>query len=188
MGLIEEIRQHQEYIKFINDLRDGTAVLDWEWETDIEKMNFTKLRSSVQFDEDSEVFLKKVDQRFAPDNIDQFLVEESTKNLILFIQQGNKIIPPMGNIDTRIKDGEKVDEYFYSRDGFHRMNLSYLLKKKEIPILCKKRISEYSFTLGEWTFKEVDGKVIAEGKTTVEFKADDYYLGHDINKLVFSVK
>lgn len=188
MKLIEEIKEHLNYIKFIDSLRNGTAKLDWQWETDIKKMDFSKLRSRISVDPDQELMILKLEDIHAPDNREQFFRDPATKNLVHFIEQGNKIIPPVGAFSSIIEDGEKVSECFYSSDGAHRVNLAYLLGKKEIPVLAKKIVSQYSFTLGQWVFEEVNKMIIAKGKTTVEFIAENYLLDSDVEKITFWVR
>jgi hypothetical protein len=164
-------------------MKQNIKSLKIEWETDIEKIDLSVLASKPTIPSMPVINtvpsiikriewieLTKIEHRI---NKDLFAEYDTERYLALFklIESGTKIIPPIIQQGFQFINGEiqEINQVatFRVADGNHRVNLSYYLNLKEIPILFIKTLSRYSFERRLWNiscnnggieFKEKNGK------------------------------
>ena len=129
-------------------IKNGDFSLDIQWETNINKIDLSRLKSSLIDDlknnlkQDYEIAILNLDKVVSrhcnnPDKVypkDKLWVERqphTIARLIEFIESGNKIIPPIIQpID---------DKNLAIIDGNHRIALCRFLKLNNVPFLLMKR-------------------------------------------------
>lgn len=163
MKLLTDIHQQKERIatcqKLSNALltRNGPKAI--EWETDINEIDITKLRSGVEVI--GNAHFSRIETRSILNEDEQSLSEllesgdPSYIDLLGLMLNGTKIIPPL-YLETAIYlDGEPDEVKKVFADGSHRMALSKALGLTEIPILVyrKKQPETLLFTPNKWAFE-----------------------------------
>lgn len=153
------------------------------WETDLNRMNFSDLRSyeflrSSGFlnfdikDKYQKVRLDTIDisneyMYFKVEDIALYSQDDGTRDLINFIGKKNKIIPPL--YETAL---EYSGETFETRqlypirrfDGHHRVFVSFFSGLKKIPIVVVERVKKFSFPIDKWDFESTDESFTAISK------------------------
>lgn len=163
-----------------------------DWETDLEKIDFTMLKTKAHCDINSST-IEKINLEL---NSEYFCVDihgffdMGMFDLIDFIEAGNKIIPPLycrhlqyngENYSTK-KMLETTgtncnDPELCRHDGSHRLAISKYLGLKEIPIIVYAKILEYLFPINKWDFEFIDDSLIFKRKD-----GDDLFK-FDVNKI-----
>ena len=170
----------------------GTLKINWE--TDIEKMEFSKLRSKppvnrekikIEYVEMSDNWGLDLKSGVTFDDMLEAGGRSIMCDLLQVVMSDTKVIPPVGYRGFTIVDGVKSDNYSTSFDGAHRALLSHFLGLKEIPMLLEDRIMWYSFTPDRWTFT-VENETLfvsaVDGDEVHEFNLSDYIIDErDIN-------
>lgn len=167
-----EIQNSIRNLRMIQNPEKSLYELKINWETDIEQMNFSELRSTPECD----IKNSRVD-KFDPRNefgdlkeaAKHFFSDQATYNLIEFIKNGNKIIPPL-YIQSLEYDGEtfsmKKIAPIWKADGYHRVFVSAWIGLKEIPVIVTEKIEKYSFHIDKWDFECTDERIIAKSKNS----------------------
>lgn len=152
----ELLKQNVRNIEYINNSKkyaiEIEKVKSIDWETDIDKMDFSKLRNA----QIKGLALKSVEYVDTPEAT--IFYDDAMCELIDFVKDGNKIIPPLFLTTHKIMDGIKEKEETYWFDGHHRLMLSNHLKLKQIPIV-KFEAEEYSFRVEKWDIQH-DGESV----------------------------
>ncbi len=165
----QQIENCFKIIEEYQDLKEKLSHIEINWETDLEKMDFSKLRSNVSFDKTIARIDKYAIERFLDNEteLNNFLVSKETIALIKFICTGAKIIPPL-QIKLLKYNGEtyKIEEMsdLCFVDGNHRLTLSTYLGLKEIPVIVSEYIKNYQFPVSKWDFDYNDTTFTAKSK------------------------
>lgn len=165
------------------EIKQQLKNLNIDWETDLNRMNFSDLRSyeflrSSGFlnfdmkDKYQKVRLDTIDISneyvyYKVEDIALYSQDDGTSDLINFIGKKNKIIPPL--YETAL---EYCGETFETRqlypirrfDGHHRIFVSFFSGLKIIPIVVVERVKKFSFPIGKWNFERTDEIFIAKSK------------------------
>ncbi len=167
LNLVEDVKLVQEQI----------SKLKIDWETDLDQMNFSDLRSHgfLNFDikdKYQRIRLNTIDisnefMYFTKETFDLYFQDDVTHDLIDFISKQNKIIPPLYEIPL-----EYCGETFKPRqlypihrlDGTHRVLVSYFSGLKKIPIVVAERVKRFSFPIDKWDFERTDESFTAKSK------------------------
>jgi hypothetical protein len=158
-----------------------------DWELDLNKINFGKLRDSG-FDY-IKMYSPKIGKRkisiwcdgtegdpkklFYSNDVDIVL------DLIEFVQTGKKIIPPIAVIPIHIIDGKKTSFEVVVLDGWHRIRLARYLGYSEVPLILYEYTRRYAFTKAKWTIKRTTNKYNVSslnGFAKYTFKVPDWKL------------
>ena len=153
-----------------------------DWETDLEKMNFSLLRSKINYDLKNP-YIDKINitktPYFTGSEIDSIhmMKDSATIDLVEFIAKGNKIIPPL-YIKPFEYDGEtystKEVPELQLRDGGHRLFLSAFMGLEEIPIIVHDNIEKYYFPLSKWNYECVEESLIVKSKDGIHVFEFDF--------------
>lgn len=140
-------RLDQKASEYKEQIKNGTFNIEIQWETDITQISLDKLRTSlideiknnlitdyeiVNFDLDKVVnrHCTNADNIYPKNNLWKLRQPHDIARLIEFVENGNKIIPPMilptSNTTIAILDGN------------HRIALCRFLKLSHIPFIVKK--------------------------------------------------
>lgn len=165
MKIIDRINEQIKIIERIERVKEVFPHLKINWETDIQKMDFSKLRTTINFGRNkSTLRLEKINpieikNSYAEGNAGLLSYDlPNTLNLIELMLSGERIIPPIFCDLYRLIDGEKMAiEGLSMVDGSHRLWVSSQLNLEEIPILRFDRVQEYCFTPTKWKFEETEG-------------------------------
>lgn len=142
------------------------------WETDLDKMDFSLLRSTpdcnIKKSYIDKLNLTSTHHWDCCDNDFGIAIrDKATQTLLKFIIDGNKIIPPLYT-KAFIYDGEtfttKEEPGLRQTDGGHRLFLSAAIGLKEIPIIVHEKIVEYSFPMDKWDVECVEENLIFKRK------------------------
>jgi len=168
----EEIQNSLKILERTQSIKKQLKNLKIDWETDLEKMNFSLLRSNPHCNIKNS-YIEKLDLtkthhwEGAKTDIGLIIKDIITINLITFIDDGNKIIPPL-YIKPFEYDGEnysiKEIQELRQLDGGHRLFLSAAIGLKEIPIIIHEKIVKYYFPVSKWDFECTDESFIAKSK------------------------
>ena len=96
----EEIQKHINWINRIDRAKEIVSELHIDWETDIEMMDFSKLYNfplKISRIMSKSLFFAPVDPEVVQRTIierDSILTDWKMSELIEFVKEGNKIIPP----------------------------------------------------------------------------------------------
>lgn len=158
-----------DFINRVRGIKDALRVTPIIWETDIKKMDFSKLKSPVSFGRTGSTMRVET---INPINTKNPYCDGSDKELFFgndipimmdlaeLVISGEKIIPPIFCETYRVIDGERV---FVDRtglmDGSHRLRLSAYMGLTEIPIIAFDRVCEYCFSPDKWDFEQVDDRL-----------------------------
>ena len=166
-------------IRKIEDALKATPII---WETDIKKIDFSKLRTPISFGRTGETMridtinpLVAADPYWDANNKELFSGNDTPimMDLAELVISGEKIIPPIYCLTYRVIDGERVFvDNTGLMDGSHRLRLSAYLKLTEIPIIVFDRVFEYSFSPEKWNFNQMADKISISslfGGTVYEF-------------------
>ena len=153
-----------------------------EWETDLNKIDLSVLRSQTGINLDDEfqkVWIDKLDVVDKSKSIDEFhdiemwqlkrdfFKDKATLELIEFIEKGNKLIPPL-YIKPLYFCGETFSysqiHDVYRSDGGHRLFVSQFVSLNEIPIIMAERVTRFSFPVDKWEFEYTDDNFKAKSK------------------------
>lgn len=166
--VIESLDQLEQIQRMIEQLKN----LKIDWETDLEKMDFSLLRSTpdcnIKKSYIDKLNLTKTHHWNCCDNDFGITIrDKATQNLLKFIIDGNKIIPPLYT-KVFVYDGEtftiKEEPELSQADGGHRLFLSAAVGLEEIPIIVHEKIVKYSFPMDKWDFECVDENLIFKRK------------------------
>jgi len=166
----EEIQNALKSLELVQNSKKRLGKLKIDWETDLEQMNFSLLRSTPDCNIKNSR-MDKIDPRTEMGDKEEcardFLRDPATHALIEFIENGNKIIPPL-YVRQFEYDGEtfstKETSFFGRTDGGHRVFVSMYLGLKEIPIIVHDKITKYSFPVDKWDFECMDEGFTAKSK------------------------
>lgn len=162
LGQILNRIQRIESIKRIYEASNSGVQM--QWETNIEKMQFNRLRSYGAMKGFFEQEILRVENIDITNNtnIDYGLEygitgdAESYIDLIDIIMNGGKLIPPLTCESYAIVDGiEKMvrsPSFNGIDDGHHRVALAKYFGVSIIPTVVFKSINEYWFTPDKWSF------------------------------------
>lgn len=178
----------ESYIKLWERLEKAKSklpTLKIEWETDIEKMDFSKLKSFSNSDKINYTTaqLKTIPLEKIEENL--FIVGDTERmlNLIELVSSGKKIIPPMYAIEYVIRNGEKmIYNQFNSLDGSHRKKLASYLGLTEIPVVVFERMKKYQFTVSKWKFEYNNDSLTVKSSTNEDsytFYFNEWCVGLD---------
>lgn len=183
MQLSERIKNRLLVIETIQKKEEILKNLKIEWETDPEKMNFTKLRSYSSIKKYVDLGVLRVEERDITQHeyIDIFEGDvQSHMEMIDILLNGGKLIPPSTTEGYAIVDGvEKMvrpSGTSGGNDGTHRYNLARYFGLKTVPVVVLKSFEGYWFTPGLWNFEENQGEIKATSGTgqVVTFKNSGY--------------
>lgn len=157
-----------EFKKYIDRLTNFPGLIDRienltiDWETDIDKCDFSVLQSEIKmppkdrYDAKIEWYtaadvLVKVEQCKIFENVDLHRL----LNLVDLIDSGIKIIPPIAMRSVEIIDGESVligntPINSLISDGTHRLILSKLSNQTKIPVIIIDQIIRFVFSKDLW--------------------------------------
>jgi hypothetical protein len=158
-----------DLIKKVKRIMDALQVTPINWEMDITKMNFSKLRSPVSFGRTQKTMrIEKInpmitENPYYDENNKELFSNNDTPlmmDLAELVISGSKIIPPIYCETHKVIDGEKVFvEKASLLDGSHRLRLATYMGLTEIPIIVFDRVLEYCFSVDKWVF-ELNGDVL----------------------------
>jgi hypothetical protein len=158
----EELDNYFEILDRYQQLISELKNMKIDWETDISKMDFSKLHNFYITDryiiERFKIEYRKVDEIYynSTRKTDLLNISYTEKkryiNLIKLIKDGIKIIPPSRTISHIMKDGKIIDVNGTEHhcDGAHRIELSMHLGLEIIPFIISRYISEHRFTASKW--------------------------------------
>ena len=166
----EEIQDNLKNLEQVQNFKKRLQKLKVNWETDLEQMNFSFLRSNPDCDIKNSR-MDKINPITEFGDIKEaardFLNDPFTYDLIEFIETGNKVIPPL-YINPLEYDGQtfstKETSNLFRVDGTHRVLVSSYLGLKEIPIIVHEKIVKYSFPVEKWDFEYSDESFTAISK------------------------
>lgn len=133
-----EIEKYVKLLGRIEAAKSKLPTLKIDWETDIEKIDFSKLYSfqSVKDINLTIIRIEMIPVERMDDNLFYGEDAERMLNLIEFVDNGKKIIPPLSCIDYTIKDGEKIIcSDMHPADGLHRRKLASAIGLLKYPPL-----------------------------------------------------
>lgn len=163
MKIIEQINAQIKLIERVERIKEVLKNPNFKinWETDIEKMNFSKLRTPLNLSRHKSTLklerLNPTEYRnsYAEGNAGLFSYDTpNTLNLLELMVSGERIIPPIFYDLYKLIDGEKMTvEGLTMQDGSHRLWVSSQLNLQEIPILRYDKVQDYCFTPNKWKFE-----------------------------------
>lgn len=183
----EEIQKHINWINRIDRAKEIVSELHIDWETDIEMMDFSKLYNfplKISRIMSKSLFFAPVDPEVVQRTIierDSILTDWKMSELIEFVKEGNKIIPPSVITCNTVIDGIVTKNHSYLADGSHRQMLSAILGLKIIPFVKIETYENFQFSLDKWSINYQGDFIVLEspifGKR-YEFVMNDW----EINK------
>ncbi|WP_436417170.1 hypothetical protein KCV26_11795 [Petrimonas sulfuriphila] len=183
----EEIQKHINWINRIDRAKEIVSELHIDWETDIEMMDFSKLYNfplKISRIMSKSLFFAPVDPGVVQQTIierDTILTDWKMSELIEFVKEGNKIIPPSVITYNTVVDGIVTKNHFYLADGSHRQMLSAILGLKIIPFVKIETYENIKFSIDKWSINYQGDFIVLEspifGKR-YEFVMNDW----EINK------
>ena len=163
--------------------KDGTLRINWE--TDISKMDFLKLKSQpivnrakarVESIEVPNVSGMEIKSDTTFDAMLDIGGRDSMLDLLQIVMSDIKVIPPVSYNYYYIVDG--VKEFTCpARDGAHRMLLSRFIGLKEIPMVMEDTLLGYKFSPQKWTFSVENETLVVPAENSEEvyrFNVSDY--------------
>ena len=170
-----ELDNHFNALERTQRLKKSLQTLKIEWETDLDKMDFSALRTGPAYDSEAKHQKIRVDVIDISNEWDDlqkkdlekdFFSNIATLNLIEFIAKGNKIIPPLylQNLEYCGDTFTTKVQGIHRADGAHRVFVSFILGLKEIPIVLVEKIGKFSFPSDKWDFEYTDNLLIAKSK------------------------
>jgi hypothetical protein len=186
MTLIERINNQVKLIERAERVKAEIPNININWETDLNKMDFSKLRTPISFGRHkSTLRLEKINpveyrNSYADGHTGLLSYDfPNTLNLIELILSGERIIPPIFYDAYKLVDGEKMAiEGLAMLDGSHRLWVCSHLNLNEIPILRFDRVQEYYFTPAKWKYECQD-----ENKILLSSIVDDREFVFDTNNI-----
>lgn len=159
----EQIIRDIERVNRISRAHEIIKTITINWETDVNKMDFSKLRSGGVWHGELKG-IRYIKPPFVKS--DMFEMDDSMINLIFFIKEDkNKIIPPFLLETYEIRNGKReLNEHSYYMDGNHRAQLSEKLKLQVIPIIVFER-NEYLFEIGKYYLDLKENVLNVQSKT-----------------------
>ena len=176
----KEFEEKMKAIEAIHQAIEDLNNLIIDWETDISKMDFQALRTKTLTDDVSfqELTIGSMNpnthfsESHWSESIRAFMIDPNTKELIDFVKNKNKIIPPMRMELIELFYDDTTTSQVVSDiaviDGSHRLFLSKILGIVKIPTVDIRRVSKFTFPLDKWKFDFVDDYFIARNKSTNE--------------------
>ncbi len=187
MTTIESIENQIDKIEALKKARqaynDGTLKINWE--TDICKMDFLKLKSQPTVNrvktriENIEVPIVSDMEIKSDTTFDEMMDiggRGSMLDLLQIVMSNTKVIPPVIHDQYYVVDGVKRHSYS-SRDGAHRMLLSRFIGLKEIPMVVEDKLLGYKFSPEKWTFSVENETLVVSAVNSDEvhrFNVSDY--------------
>lgn len=162
MNIIEQINEQIQLIERVERVKEVLKNPNFKinWETDIEKMDFQKLRTPISFGRlKSTIRLEQINpcevrNSYAEGNGIFSYDLPNTLNLLELMVSGERIIPPIFYDLYKLIDGEKMAvDGLTMHDGSHRIWVSSQLNLEEIPILRYDKVQDYCFTPNKWKFE-----------------------------------
>lgn len=186
----------ETYFKEIEGVQKSKKILDnliIEWETDLDKMNFSALRSQYDFNPNEvhqKVWIDKIDLANEFDGIEaatlerEFLNDKATIDLINFIAEGNKIIPALYVKQLEFCGGTftyKDITGVQRNDGSHRIFVSKFIGLNKIPAIMCERVTKFTFPLDKWEFECTDEVLTAQSKSSSHKLEFDMNANYNLN-------
>ncbi len=175
---IDCTNQQIDSILSIKKIIEGVLI---KWEVDLEKMNFSDLRSHgfLNFDINDNyqrIRLDEIDisnefRHFKQETFNMYFLDDITNDLINFIDRNSKIIPPLYEVPLEYcgETFKTIQSYPIHRlDGTHRVFVSYFSGLKIIPIVVAERVKKFSFPVEKWDFEYTNDLFTAINKKTKE--------------------
>jgi len=167
MEIYSDVQKQISLINQIEKFKTELPNINIDWETDVTKMDFTKLRSYGSLESAfAQEFLRieMKDISYVPImQEDTILTNQQYLELIQILLNGGKLIPPATNERYAIVDGKEQMTVPAKNnggfDGAHRTNLARFFGLAQIPFCIFKTCGEYWFTPDKWIF---EGPVIRE--------------------------
>lgn len=183
MRAIDNKNKHSNLITRVLEAKKRLDQLEINWETDVGKMEFDKLRADYNLKisySDLEISKIKVDYSdgLNYDNFDDLLSfmwqpPEVMLNLLEFIMSGKKVIPPMYVSNYEIKNGVKIkNTNLFLHDGNHRIRVAQYIGLLEIPIVINNWNASITFSISEITMTRHNNY------DKVRHKETDYFFEH----------
>jgi len=177
-----------------------------DWLTDLDKIDLSVLRTRLicnmkQCHQTARIELEQLGESKIDDsNYNHYinmLGDPATNDLIEFIKQGNKIIPPIYLLaleyDGNTFKTNKLHKEKGLCDGGHRLFVSRLLGLTEIPVIVLEKIEIFIFPYDKWTFKYDNISLTVsstDGKNEFNFDLCKMCVDHErtkIDTLAFSL-
>lgn len=187
MITIESIKNQIDKIEALKKARQAynDGMLKINWETDICKMDFLKLKSQPIVNrvkariESTEVPIVSGMEIKSDTTFDEMMDiggRASMLDLLQIVMSDTKVIPPVSYNHYFVVDG--VKEFNYpARDGAHRMLLSRFIGLKEIPMVVEDTLLGYKFSPEKWTFSVENETLVVSAVNSDEvhrFNVSDY--------------
>lgn len=178
---MDYIQEHIELIRRIERAKIELPSLKINWETDIEKMDFSKLENAIPFLKNN-ISLNLAYIEETPVSVDEifdgYWPASFMFDFLKIVKRSEKIIPPITRVGYEVTDGiiKKIEKQFLCNKG-KRMLLARLLCCQKIPTLLWEVVQVYKFTPSLYVFKCIENKIIIENKSSGQkFVIDlDYY-------------
>ena len=187
MITIESIKNQIDKIEALKKARQAynDGMLKINWETDICKMDFLKLKSQPIVNrvkariESTEVPIVSGMEIKSDTTFDEMMDiggRASMLDLLQIVMSDTKVIPPVSYNHYFVVDG--VKEFNYpARDGAQRMLLSRFIGLKEIPMVVEDTLLGYKFSPEKWTFSVENETLVVSAVNSDEvhrFNVSDY--------------
>ena len=190
MDLIKQIENQIDVIENVKKAREAfeAGTLKINWETDIDKMEFSKLHTApnvnkkiarIEYEPISEDIKSNLNHESSFFDLIDVGGKDRMPNLLRVVMSNVKVIPPYEQRIFSIINGIKSPDYHTSADGWHRRLLSHFLGLVKIPTVVEDIIRDYCFDPNKWIFYAEDNtlKVNAiDGDQVYEFDLSDWYI------------
>lgn len=157
MKIIDEINKKAALLRRMGEAKNALDTLTINWETDINKMDFSKLRSYKGLESCFSRELLRIENvdisnEMAPDYV---LGNQSFIEMLDILINGGKLIPPAYVERYAIIDGkeQKTSSVAGGFDGMHRVMLARHFGLDTIPVCVFKEYDGHWFTPTKWTFE-----------------------------------
>ena len=158
-----ELKRYIANYKHIQEIVKRMEKQKVNWETDINKMDFSLLKGnplSNEIKKDARVEYRDVETHgiTLEDLMGNPCGIKRVESLLSLIEQGINLIPPTYRNVQVIIDGKEADIDYYRYDGTHRLALAHRLRLEQIPtIIIDQKL--FKFTVNLWNF-DFNGEIV----------------------------
>lgn len=190
MNIIDQMNEHLGLIKRVEQVKKEIHNLSINWETDITKMDFSKLESGNPFGDNDKLRVDHITDNPVP--VEDLFEDKFTAirmfDFIEIVKTGEKIIPPITRVDYVFVNGRIEKKLSFICNKGRRMLLARFLNHHSIPTIIWERISEYTFNPEKYLFECVDDFLITTSKSDGKKYHIDLKIYHPINESVNHLK